>query len=274
MFAGLQDKLYSNIGNTYYQNVKDYPRARIHSLIGKGHAQNNVNFCLDLFLQRKSLEEKEQSSSLKKLGNAIKVRLEYLAAIPLSFSSSLADGVIAIPMSLPTLLAAGSLKRLNSNTYFQLRSFSRLLSAPFEDFVHCFNPGAQFRNADETSDSISSDLDQVPYFQTAENPRSHFFEIISRIQTQGQESENWAVKHLATRGLYLLSGIVATVAQVVAFPFGLIAAAFSILTFGTIPRLNEAASKGLKITNVASIVYLTVLGLITAKPLYEEPNEI
>jgi hypothetical protein len=93
------------------------------------------------------------------------------------------------------------------------------------------------------------------------------FRKFSEIERKYSYSESWWNRHVCSRGSFLLAGIIAAIKQVVGFPFAMLAGLFSILTVGTIQRVNEFASDYLALTNLVPIIYLTTLGIFQNRPI-------
>ncbi|MBA3958142.1 MAG: hypothetical protein H0X51_07105 [Parachlamydiaceae bacterium] len=178
-------------------------------------------------------------------------RLMHIVVIPIFALTLMWDvgvGVVATAVSVATL---GLVPSLVERSFIHLKSSQSLLAMPFLHLLGAINPSAKFY---EDTDFIFS-LSRKGIFSSYANKLQ-----VSALKKT--DSDYFVVRHLISRPLVALAGIITLIAHVADGALGTVAACFAFITFGYFPVINTLAFIALRESCGLDIIPETLLPLV------------
>ncbi|MCC5832857.1 MAG: hypothetical protein JJU12_07440 [Chlamydiales bacterium] len=183
-------------------------------------------------------------SHSKKFG----IRGAYLSLVPVSAITSIVDTAIGACAAIPVLATAGKHEKTTDFAFQFLASSFTIVSKPYLNLLRTLNPTAEVnRHYDENYPGICA-----PYFVS----------MSDEIGNNYCGSNNFFKRHVASRLTYAFFAISLVVTRLVEGIIGLIAGAFSLLTVGKVPLLNNTAYLGLSATGIIHELFFFTLKVI------------
>ncbi len=134
-----------------------------------------------------------------------------------------------------------------------------IIAIPFIAIVRTFNPDANFEGSDN----------EIKFFE-------YLPKLCKNTARGSRESDNFIMKHVVTRIIYLLSPLVVTISRIFQGVIGVAAGLLSVITVGTLHKVNVVASQGLKFTKLfKEIAYFAIktinpsAGIVTTKEFFK-----
>ena len=185
----------------------------------------------------------------------IGARAAYLGLTPVSAVTSVLDTLVGSIAGIGSILTLGLHKPTN-DLHVRNIALSRLIvSLPFSGFLKVINPSAEFPGkTNENRILIGSQFDGLV-----------FDFVLPKLKNYANEfslSNNVFKKHVLSRLTFALTAIAAVVTRVADAAIGLVAAAFSIITLGIYPSLNNLAARGLHAPGVFHDIFYAAIKTI------------
>lgn len=185
--------------------------------------------------------------------------------IPGQIVASSLDTIIAYGLSIKAIASWGSNKIVSEQAAMRHLSAGRSLGYIYLSALKTVFPWAKV--PDSAQVHIKYLVGTDPTLVKNGLLTHEFSSILVKKVDSLAESKNWAVRHLASRSLWVVGCIGRLALRVVDFALGILAAIGSIICLGRCATLNNYAARGLQITHIfTSDLYTGVMR--TIDPLF------
>ncbi len=191
----------------------------------------------------------EQKDNRSFFQDQIVSRGKHLLNVPFTALRHSVETASGIPFAVISLLSFGQFNEVvkygttitetTGLAYQKLRNSAHILSRPAAHFIRFINPKAQI---------IDEFGNQGLIFSTVPDPIRVKASDFSR-------STNFLKKHVASRLTYGVAALVAVISRTADLALGLVALAFSVLSLGLLPGLNDVACRGLQAPAIISDLF-------------------
>ena len=185
----------------------------------------------------------------------IGARVAFLGGIPLSATTTILDTLVGGIAGLGSILTLGRHKPTNRFHIYNIEVSRVIVVFPYGSLLKVINPSNEFTpKTKENRILIDSNGDGLV---------SNF--VLPKLKNYARKfagSENVFKMHVLSRLTFALTAIAAVVTRVADAAIGLVAAAFSIITLGLYPSLNNLASRGLQAPEIIKDIYYAAIKTI------------
>jgi hypothetical protein len=201
---------------------------------------------------RKYVEENwVQSDETTFLKKQVFARGAHLALVPASFITSAADAIIGLGAAIGTVCTVGKHQPTYKFAMTHLYNLDKLFVNPYVNFLRAVNPEALFSAGRKSTAAINANGDG---FLTGL--------MIDKLKDAARtyyNSDNFLKRHVASRLTYALLAVACLVTRAVDAVIGILAATFSILTFGKFESLNNMSYRALQFPGILTdLFYCTI----------------
>jgi hypothetical protein len=177
----------------------------------------------------------------------------HLVLVPASLITSAVDAIIGVGAGIGAICTAGKHTQTYKFAMNHLCNLDRVFVNPYVNFLRAVNPEAQF----------STDKNNVAISSMGDGFLSDLISVkLKNYARHCYNSDNFLKRHVASRLTYAVLAVACLVTRAVDSVIGILAAIFSVFTFGKFESLNNLSYRALQFPGIITDLFYCTLKFI------------